>query len=252
MGIGILGVCRGDELTKLTVDNIRDSGKEFILSIPTTKTKVKKMYVIEGGFTDIIRQYIKLRPPNVPTDRFFVQYRDGKCRCQVIGKNVIAKVPKEMAKFLKLPNPNSYTGHSYRRSGTTIAANNGATIEQLKRMGGWKSSTVFEKYIQESIGYKRQLGRLISGAINFSSSNNQTNQTPSASTSTVVLDHESHMSQTIVDAVPTPSETVSNLEEASSAATFGSFGINIPNDKKTILFNFQGQCHNFTVHNYKH
>lgn len=66
MGIGVLGVCRGDEMTKLTIDNVRDTGETFILKVPTTKNKERKMYVIEGGFTKIIRQYIKLRPPNVP------------------------------------------------------------------------------------------------------------------------------------------------------------------------------------------
>lgn len=281
MGIGVLGVCRGDELTKLTVDNLRDTGTEFILNLPTTKTKtkVKKMHVIQGEFSNIIRQYIKLRPPNVPTDRFFLQYRNGKCTRQVIGKNMIANVPKEMAKFLKLPNPESYTGHGYRRTGTTIAANNGASLEELKRIGDWKSTAVCERYIQESVGHKRKLGRFISGAINLPSTSKteshfgninlpdtantfaMSKKTPisnidncasaSASTSTVSAG-TSHIPQTInVSAVPTSSTIMSNSGAASSAVTFGSFGINVPDDTKNIVFHFGGECSKFTIINMK-
>ena len=144
LGFGVIGVCRGDELANLKFCNVKDTGEEIIVKISTTKTKVPKAYVIGGEFTTIIREYIALRPPSVTTDRFFLRYQNGKCINQVIGKNLIARFPKDIAKFLGLENPESYTGHSYRRTGTTIAANNGANIEQLKRIGSWKSTSTRE------------------------------------------------------------------------------------------------------------
>lgn len=169
LGFGVIGLCRGDELTNIKCSHVKDTGEYFIVKIPYTKTKVPKTNVIDGEYTHIIRKYMSLRPPDATTDRFFMQYRNGRCVNQVIGKNNIAKFPKEIAKFLHLENPESYTGHSYRRTGATIAADAGASMEQMKRMGPWISPTVCEKYIQESVGYKRQLGRIISGAINLPS-----------------------------------------------------------------------------------
>lgn len=160
-------MCRGAELTSLTVANINDDGNEITVYLPWTKTKVTKEYIIGGEMAKIIRNYVKLRPKHAKTDRFFVQYRGGKCVNQVIGKHTIAKIPKDIAKFLKLPQENLYTGHSYRHTGTTIAADNGATLEELMRLGPWKSVSVCENYIRKSKAHKRKVGNLIAGAINL-------------------------------------------------------------------------------------
>lgn len=149
--------------------NVRDTGEEFVVRLPTTKNKEPKTYVIDGEFTNIFREYIALRPRDATTDRFFLQYRNGRCINQVIGKNSIAKFPKEIAKFLQLDDPESYTGHAYRRTGTTIAAESGANSDELMRMGPWKSRAVCEKYIKQSVGYKKTLGRMITGAIKLPS-----------------------------------------------------------------------------------
>ncbi|KAG4070681.1 hypothetical protein HA402_013601 [Bradysia odoriphaga] len=166
----IWGCWRGIELTNFTTENVKDDGTEIEVFLPTTKNKEKKYYVICGEFAQIIRSYMKLRSPNTTSNRFFVQFRNGKCVNQVMGKHSIAKIPKNVATYLKLDEPAKYTGHSYRRTGTTIAADAGASLEDLKRLGPWKSSKVCEGYIQESRGYKRKLGNMITGAINLPSS----------------------------------------------------------------------------------
>ncbi|XP_037033165.1 uncharacterized protein LOC119083979 [Bradysia coprophila] len=160
----IFGLCsgsRGCELTNLTLDNVKDDGKEVIVKIPMTKMKTKtaKLYVVGNDFAKIIRQYLDMRPASVTTDRLFLQWRKGKCIAQVMGKNSIAKIPKDVARFLKLPEPNSYTGHSYRRTTTTVAANAGFTVTELKRFIGWKSDRVCEGYIKDSVGYQRKLSK---------------------------------------------------------------------------------------------
>ncbi|KAG4075798.1 hypothetical protein HA402_003624 [Bradysia odoriphaga] len=55
MIFGLCGGCRGDELTNLTVANVKDDGKEVIVKIPDTKTKVDKLYVVGNDFAKIIR-----------------------------------------------------------------------------------------------------------------------------------------------------------------------------------------------------
>ncbi len=172
MAFGFIGACRGDELTNLTTDNVKDDGTEIVVRILKTKTKKRKLFQIDGSFAEIVREYFKLRPPNVPTNRVFVQYRCGKCTCQVMGKNTIAKIPKEVAKYLGLPNHERYTGHGFRRTSTTILANTGVGIDTVKRLGPWDSTKVCEGYIQDSLAHKRKIGSLISNAFNLPSTSN--------------------------------------------------------------------------------
>lgn len=126
-------------------------------------------------FAKIIRQYMTMRPKAAITERLFYQWRKGKCVNQVMGKNSITKIPKDVARFLDLPEPSSYTGHSYRRTATTLAANAGFSITELKRFGGWKSDRVCEGYIQNSLSYKRHVAKRMSDIINLPKSSSGDN-----------------------------------------------------------------------------
>ncbi|RYA68553.1 hypothetical protein DD592_26780, partial [Enterobacter cloacae complex sp. 2DZ2F20B] len=53
----------------------------------------------------------------------------------------------------------TYTGHSLRRSSTTLLANTGANMTEIKQHGGWKSSSVAEQYIEDSITNKINRGK---------------------------------------------------------------------------------------------
>ena len=79
-----------------------------------------RTFFIGPLFYEKVKYYISLRPPNAPFARFFAQYLNGKCVCQVIGRNKISKVPKKIATYLGLENVNRYTGHDFCRTGTTL------------------------------------------------------------------------------------------------------------------------------------
>lgn len=68
-------------------------------------------------------------------------------------------MPKAIATYLNLPNPEYYTGHCFRRSSATLLADTGANLITLKRQGGWKSDRVAESYIEESIENKSSITR---------------------------------------------------------------------------------------------
>ena len=59
-------------------------------------------------------------------------------------------IGKDVAKILQLDNPETYTGHGYRRTAATTAAEGGATTQQLQRAFGWKSVNTAQKYVEES------------------------------------------------------------------------------------------------------
>lgn len=79
------------------------------------------------------------------------------------GPNPISKAGVEIAKWLKLPNPNSYTSHTFRRSAATFAADNGASLVDLKRHFRWKSDTVALGYLDGSVLIKRKAADFIAG-----------------------------------------------------------------------------------------
>jgi len=74
----------------------------------------------------------------------------------LMGKNTIGTFGRIVAEYLQLPNPESYTGHVWRRSFGTEFANSGATMLQLKRAGRWKSDSVASGYVDTSDHVKKE------------------------------------------------------------------------------------------------
>lgn len=159
---GIAGACRRDELVKLEVSDVEEKDSVIIVTISDTKTHKTRIFTITNNGTGsssldylkLCRQYFSLRPKNPTTNRLFINYRSGACTNQPVGMNTIAKIPSEIAHFLGLPEPARYTGHCFRRTSATLLVNGGGNITQLKRHGGWKSTSVAEGYIDDSLTTK--------------------------------------------------------------------------------------------------
>ena len=81
----------------------------------------------------------------------------------------------EFPHSLSAPQPNSRyfwvpprTGHSFRRTSATLLVDGGGDLTHLtdlKRHGGWKSSTVAEGYINESLHHKQEIHKKITKSI---------------------------------------------------------------------------------------
>lgn len=76
--------------------------------IPNADTK--DSFTISGTFFKIVQKYAALRPKNTTDNRFFVQYHEGKCTEQAVGKNQFCKIPRKIAKYLQLSEPERYSG----------------------------------------------------------------------------------------------------------------------------------------------
>lgn len=135
--LGVLGACRREELTNLSINNVETQGNLLLVHIPNTRTQQPRSFVISGEFKMIVEKYLALRPANLTHSRLFLNYQRGKCTAQPIGINKIGQYPKNIAQYLDLPNPELYTGHSYRRSSSILLVNNGACVTATKRRGGW-------------------------------------------------------------------------------------------------------------------
>lgn len=167
--VGIYGACRREELTFLRVGDIEDSTSFIKINIPNTKTNISRFFMITEGFIDginclaMFRKYAQLRPTHTEHQRFFLTYRNFKCCTLPVGINTIGGIPKKIAEFLGLPNAKEYTGHCFRRCSATFLADSGADITVLKRHGGWRSSSVAEGYVENSLENKKEISRRILG-----------------------------------------------------------------------------------------
>lgn len=180
--IGIAGACRLEELPNMLLKDIDDKETMLVVNIPNTKTNVERKFVVVGVENLIFfKEYVALRPLNVPHDRLFVYYKQGKCTSQPVGINTFESLPCKVAEYLKLPNANEYTEQCLRRSSATMLVEGGGNITNLKRHGGWKSSSVAEGYIEDSMKNKIQIANRIQNG------NSTDAITPNLSSSTFIL-----------------------------------------------------------------
>lgn len=150
MIIGISGACRSDELFKMKKEDIDILQNRISITIPTSKTYMSRSFSItDANWISIMKSYMNMNMDN-KNEKLFYQVRSGKMTKQPVGHNTLAQFPKKIAGYLNLKSENEFTGHCFRRTAATLFANNGGDVLQLKRLGGWKSSSVAEGYVDSS------------------------------------------------------------------------------------------------------
>lgn len=168
---GVVGACRTDELLKMKIndvkDEVNDEKKTYIVKIPKdNKTQIERFFTISKAFHyDTVKKYISLRPIGEKTNRFFINYKDGRCTNQPVGIHKLSKIPHTVAKFLQLDEPEKYTGHSFRRTSASIVSNHGGDSDRLQNHGGWSSSKVAKAYVESSVNYKKDTEKIITEAL---------------------------------------------------------------------------------------
>lgn len=184
---GIAGACRICEISQVTIDDIEDAGTLLVVKINQTKNDVSRRFIVTEEYVKFYRMYIALRPPAAKDRRLFYAYRNGKCINQVVGKNQFYKVPETVANFLCLENAKSYTGHAFRRSSATLLVESGGDLMTLKKHGGWKSSTIAEGYVDESVTQRTEIANKVLGTCGNGSAEVRPNLRPGASRAVVSM-----------------------------------------------------------------
>ncbi|XP_033224842.1 uncharacterized protein LOC117177887 isoform X2 [Belonocnema kinseyi] len=165
---GVTGALRKSEMCEITTKDIKDYGSHLLITIPKSQTHIQRTFTVDGDFYySTYKKYEALRPKNLYTNRFFLNYQNGKCTHQVIGKNKFGSMPKKIAEYLNLPEPELYTGHSFRRTSATLLTDSGADITTVKRHGGFKTSQNAEGHIEDSMRNKRKICQLITKQLNI-------------------------------------------------------------------------------------
>lgn len=104
------GVYILSRLVNIEVDHVKQYDDLMLVTIPKTETSPKLTLTINGTFANIVQKYAALRPKHTKESRFFLQYRDEKCTAQPIGHTKFTMMPRRIAKYLKLQEPERYTG----------------------------------------------------------------------------------------------------------------------------------------------
>ena len=117
------------------------------------KLNTKFLVPQEGGSADILAIYlekVKVKLEKYTGKVWYTGKKSTTLANQPMGRNMMFKVPHEIAKVLGLSNPASYTFHSFRRTSAPIAADAGSTSEQMVDFFGWKNSSMCQEYISSS------------------------------------------------------------------------------------------------------
>lgn len=179
---GIMGACRRQELYNIQFKDVEVFETTLLIKISKTKTKTDRSFTITGKYYEQCKKYIELRPTECSNPSFFLNYIDGKCTTQRVGINKFGALGKVIASYLQLTDPELYTGHCFRRTSATLLVDAGGDITALKRHGGWKSTTVAEGYIDDSMTNKIAISNSILNSIE--NNRNEVNiNIPSPSTS---------------------------------------------------------------------
>ncbi|XP_061726829.1 uncharacterized protein LOC133532259 isoform X2 [Cydia pomonella] len=119
---GIMGACRRQELHDLKVKDVIDTQNMLTVRIMNSKkNQIDRKFAISGPYYKICKKYMDLRPIKAEINKyFFLRYFNGRCADQNIGINAFGAMGKVVAKELKLPSPELYTGHCFKRTSVNL------------------------------------------------------------------------------------------------------------------------------------
>lgn len=136
----ICGACRKQDLYQLTADDIEDFGSTALIKLPASEKKQGKYktFKIDGQFYEIYKKYADLRPSDMTEGKFFTGYENGRCIRQFAGLNKFARVPRIIAQYLHLKNPEVYSWQCLRTISSSIIADVGTVVQNLKPLNNSK------------------------------------------------------------------------------------------------------------------
>ncbi|XP_014226996.1 uncharacterized protein LOC106652510 [Trichogramma pretiosum] len=108
--LGSQGACDSRELRELTMNDVELNKTFVVIKIQDSTSDFPKVVTLVGKNFELVKSYLQLRPEGILP--FFVDYRNGNCYNQVYGRK-ISTVPKVIANWLKLEEPELYNSRSY-------------------------------------------------------------------------------------------------------------------------------------------
>lgn len=174
-GFQYFGGLRREEVAHLTFAHVRRKsyGVEFdVVGSKTDPAGTGATFLIplKGGcgLVELFDQYCQLVPRPTKDDRLFVRYDRGHFTPMPVGKNTIADYTKLMADEAGLTGDQlkQFTSHGVRATTATVLADAGMSLENLMRAGRWRSASVAQRYMRESVVQRQEMARMLGDAPN--------------------------------------------------------------------------------------
>ena len=127
-----------------TINEI-DTEKTIRINFYESKNKRWLNFMLEtdvNEYTSLIRGYVRLRSQIKEEKYIFPQFRQGKVRRHRVGLKSIGSVAQIVARYLNLPEPETYTSNSLRRSSASAIAESGVSFLGMKNYVGWKDDLI--------------------------------------------------------------------------------------------------------------
>ena len=174
--ISLSGGLRTSELRELDLADIVQKGDVYEVNLQRKKQhgeKKKSMFIIPSSLASHVTNYLlalsatlgDVAGPLIKGTPVCKTTKTSKFVKQPMGKNLLYGIGKDVATKLVLENPESYTGHCFRRTSATMAADGGATAQQMQRACGWKSVRTAQKYVEESGTGAREMASIFTKTI---------------------------------------------------------------------------------------
>lgn len=155
---GVIGACSIDDLLRLEKDHVADDGEEFVVTIPKKyENETDKSFTVSKPYYATVKKYIQARVSKDrkdKTNRFFLYYKNGKCTNQPIGIHGLSKIPRNIALYLNLPEPEKYLGTSLKKTTATLVGNHVADLLRRKKPEDHPSAKVNVK--EEDVIYMEE------------------------------------------------------------------------------------------------
>jgi integrase len=153
---------RVGEITYLVWNRVQQFDDKIKIFIPSSKTDkagagVWQVVPVDPAnptscLVSLFHRYWLMIPEDlkIPSKRVFIRFENGKFADRPHGEKWFNSVGVEIARALKLPDPECYTSHCFRRSSTTALAEVGASTDQIRRHGRWQSDNVPKRYTEST------------------------------------------------------------------------------------------------------
>lgn len=112
----------------------------------------------------LLKKMINLRPQKC-IDNFIIGNCNGKLIKQLMEKKMIDDLLQKIAVWLNHLNQNGYISHSFRRTSATVFIDTRADVTSLKQVCSWKSNSVVNFYIDQSITNMHYTSNQIFGSV---------------------------------------------------------------------------------------
>lgn len=115
---GVFGGLSRRELFSVKIEDISEVKNVLVVSLPRRKSKRKpRTFKIKGAqYISYYKMFLALRPTNTPHNKLFIHFNKGECKARPMGFYKFQSLPREIANFLNLPNPEKYSGNCFKNS----------------------------------------------------------------------------------------------------------------------------------------